>query len=431
MVRALAGRPAVRDVALAVALLAGSVVLSDPNTMIRKAVGAYDGPWPAQLWVWWVAAVLATTAVALRRLVPFAMLAMCVLATATHLLVDARLTLVDLAAAVPLYTIASRHRPRVSGWTLAVLVLLAVGWSIPASLATHEGSGLPDAARTVTEVQPDLADGLPPEPPDVVRIERRSEIATGSVLVLGSVMVAAWAVGSNVRTHRGNVEKLRTRTRDLERERDQQAALATAAERARLSRDLHDVVAHGLSVMVVQAQGGLAALENQPTGTRTALEAIITTGRTSLADMRQTLSRIGQLEDSLHPQPGLAEVPRLVERVRGTGTPVRLRVEGSPVPLSSAVDLAAYRIVQEALTNTVKHAGQGATAEVVVSYQPDDLHLDVTDDGRPGAGTARVGRGLRGMRERATLLGGELRAEPGTDGGFVVQARLPYQDGDR
>ncbi len=238
-------------------------------------------------------------------------------------------------------------------------------------------------------------------------------------------LIAAWALGAWTRSRRAHLAELRARAVDREREREQQAVLAVAAERGRISRELHDVVAHGLSVMVIQAQGGAAALDNRPDDTRAALEAIIKTGRASLADMRRVLATVGEVDDTWHPQPGLAMLPGLLDQVREAGTPVRLRVEGIPVESPSAVDLTAYRIVQEALTNTMKHAGPGAGAEVTVVHTGATLRIMVRDDGSGGGPGDGNGAGLRGMRERVRLLGGRCDAGPGVRGGFVVRAELP------
>ncbi|HWO61901.1 MAG TPA: ATP-binding protein, partial [Umezawaea sp.] len=139
------------------------------------------------------------------------------------------------------------------------------------------------------------------------------------------------------------------------------------------------------------------------------------------------LAAVGAVDDTWHPQPGLSQLTALVAQVRKAGTPVGLRVEGTTVPLPSTVDLSAYRIVQEALTNTMKHAGKGAKAEVVLTYEKAEVGIRVSDDGRGAAGGAGGGNGLRGMRERVKLLGGRLVAEPGPGGGFVVQAALPIR----
>jgi signal transduction histidine kinase len=188
-------------------------------------------------------------------------------------------------------------------------------------------------------------------------------------------------------------------------------------------------------MMVVQAEAGPVAVERDPARAAGAFEAIAATGRQALVEMRRLLGVLrghGDEAPSLAPQPGLAQVPSLVEQVGRAGLRVDLVVEGTEAPLPAGVDLSAYRIVQEALTNVVKHAGPGR-ARVLVRYGPDDLELRVTDEGGgngrppPARADAAHGRGLVGMRERVALFGGELRAGPGPGGGFTVDARLPIR----
>lgn len=255
------------------------------------------------------------------------------------------------------------------------------------------------------------------------------------MLILG----LALAFGDGIRSRRAHLHTLEQRAADLEREQHQRTALATAAERARITRELHDVVAHGMSVMVVQAQGGAAALQRHPDRTADALQNVITTGRASLAEMRRLLgvvSRDTTDDPQLAPQPGLCSLPALVDQVRATGTAVRLSIEGRPVPLPASVDLSAYRITQEALTNTIKHAGPGAAATVRLAFAPDWIEIEVTDDGvgertpmspdgSPAGGSPADGNGLRGIAERVGMLGGEFAVGPGPGGGFRVWVLLP------
>jgi signal transduction histidine kinase len=203
--------------------------------------------------------------------------------------------------------------------------------------------------------------------------------------------------------------------------------LAVAVERGRNSREMHDVVAHSLSVIVIQAQGGAAALDNRPADTQAALEAIVKIGRDCIADMRRVLATVGEVDDAWHPQPGLAQLPTLLTQVRRAGTLVRLHVEGVPAALPSTMDLSANRIVQEALTNTMKHARSGTTADVILSYRDAEVSIEISDDGQGTTGNDGGGNGLRGMHERVKLLGGRLTAEPGSRGGFTVRATLPIK----
>jgi signal transduction histidine kinase len=201
---------------------------------------------------------------------------------------------------------------------------------------------------------------------------------------------------------------------------------AVADERARIARELHDVVAHDVSVMVVQAQGAARVLEGEQPEVRDALAAIETTGREAVDEMRRLLGvlRRSDEEIALAPQPSLAALDELVAGVREAGLPVALEVVGEPVPLPPGVDLSAYRIVQEALTNALKHAGP-ARARVVVRYAADAVELEVSDDGAGIPDAVGTGHGLVGMRERVALYGGDLQAGHRRDGGWALRARLP------
>jgi signal transduction histidine kinase len=240
----------------------------------------------------------------------------------------------------------------------------------------------------------------------------------------------AWLIGDNLRVRRAYTRQLEQRAADLEREREERAALAVSQERARIARELHDVVAHHVSVMVVQASGARRVLENNPAAASDALAAVETAGRTALSEMRRMLEVLRTDEAGVGPQPGLGELERLAAQVREAGLPVELSVEGAPRELPGALDLAAYRIVQEALTNTVKHAGK-ASARVRVRYEPEALTLEVADDGRGAAapllaeGEEGAGHGLIGMRERVALYGGTLEAGPVFPGGYRVLASFP------
>jgi signal transduction histidine kinase len=245
-------------------------------------------------------------------------------------------------------------------------------------------------------------------------------------------LAGAWVLGDRARVQRALAAELQERAVRLERDRDEDARRAVASERARIARELHDVVAHHVSMMVVQAEAGPVAVATEPARAAGAFEAIAATGRQALVEMRRLLGVLrgdGDQAPSLAPQPGLAEVPSLVEQVGRAGLRVELVVEGAEEPLPAGVDLSAYRIVQEALTNAVKHAGPGR-ARVLVRYGEDDLRLRVVDEGRAGGPAppdGRAGVGLVGMRERVHLFGGEFHAGPGPDGGFTVDARLPIR----
>ena len=203
------------------------------------------------------------------------------------------------------------------------------------------------------------------------------------------------------------------------------AEAAIVEERARIARELHDVVAHSISVMVLQARGGRRVLQAEPADAREAFAIIERTGHQALEEMRRLLGmlRASDEELALAPQPSLRHLDGLVEHVREAGLPVELRIEGDAAPLPPGVDVSAYRIVQEALTNTLKHAGP-AHARVVVRYAGDELELEISDDGRAG-GKGGDGHGLVGMSERVAVVGGFLESGRQPDGGFLVRARLP------
>jgi len=413
-----ARRPAVQDTGLAVALLVVGLLVNGMDPEIFPAL-------------WWLATASVVIALALRRRWPVPMLAVCVLAVSTHVAMALPFLMIDLGVLISMYTVATLHRRAFSLLVLAFVLLLATGWTLYCVANVRPEPGVADLFRDVEPLPPlplperHMPRGKP------ITLEKSAWAATlNGLAALGFALIAAWAVGAGTRSHRAYLAGLRARAEELELERDQQAALAVAAERGRISRELHDVVAHGLSVMVIQAQGGAAALDNRPTDTRVALDAIVKTGRDSLADMRRVLAAVGAVDAAWHPQPGLAQLSTLLSQVRDAGTPVRLRVEGEAPTLPSTVDLSAYRIVQEALTNTMKHAGGGAKATVLLSFSPAEVGIEVSDDGRGAAGSSGGGNGLRGMRERARLLGGRLTAEPGPHGGFVVRATLPIRGRD-
>ena len=220
------------------------------------------------------------------------------------------------------------------------------------------------------------------------------------------------------------------RRRRIVRDREFATREAVAAERAAIARELHDVVAHHMSVMVVQAGAARAVSASDPAATAEALRQIEASGRTGLTEMRRLLEVLKAEEDGngRAPQPGLARLSELLDAMRASGLPVEAVVEGSPRPLPPGVDLSAYRIVQEALTNALRHAG-GASARVVVRYDPGAVELEVADDGPgpPEDPEASGGHGLIGMRERVQLFGGELEAGPRPGGGFLLRARLPSE----
>jgi signal transduction histidine kinase len=243
--------------------------------------------------------------------------------------------------------------------------------------------------------------------------------AVARVVFLG----AAWLLGDGIGSRRAYVREIEEKAARLEREHESEARRATAEEQARIARELHDVVAHALSVIVIQAAAADDVFEIDPARVREPIRAIEDAARSALGDLRRVLG-ILQDDTAYQPQPGLATLDTLVEQVRATGLAVSLEIEGAPRPLPAAVDLSAYRIVQEALTNTLKHAG-AEHANVRVRYG-DELGLEVRDDG-VGAGPegSPAGSGLIGMRERAAMLGGTVDAGRAPGGGYIVRARIP------
>ena len=217
-----------------------------------------------------------------------------------------------------------------------------------------------------------------------------------------------------------------------EREREAAARIAVAEERTRIARELHDIVAHAMSVMVLQVGAVRHKLPRALDEDRDALGRVEQAGRTALTEMRRLLGAMRSDDDGaeLGPQPGLEALDSLVEDVTRAGLPVRLHVDGEAFPLPRAIDLSAYRIVQEGLTNALKHA-DASSADVTVRYRPDEVELRVADDGKGPAATNGHGHGLVGIRERVHIYGGEMSAEAAPAGGFVLSARLPVDRDQR
>ena len=236
-------------------------------------------------------------------------------------------------------------------------------------------------------------------------------------VLLGSV----WVAGDALRRRELRADALADRARSLEHERDE----ALAAERARIARELHDVVTHGVSVMVLQAGAARQQLRRDPDRAETLLHSVEEGGREALDELRRFLGLLADHTDGapLTPQPGIDQVEALVERVRATGLPVELAVEGEPRPLPSGIALAAYRVVQEGLTNALKH-GQRPHTRVLIRYAPRMLDLEIVDDGRAAA-VGPPGHGLLGMRERVSLYGGTVSSGPRPERGYELRVRLP------
>ncbi|MEU8569393.1 sensor histidine kinase [Streptomyces pathocidini] len=342
--------------------------------------------------------------VALRRRAPEAMLLLAIVAGAVQLAMNFRINIADLAMLVIVYTVA------------------AVGARWASRLALVGGLAAPALAN----------------------IRWPDDYSTGwqnlvAAFFLTVPFVLAWVLGDSLRTRRAYYAQLEERAARLEKEREAQSKVAVAAERARIARELHDVVAHNVSVMVVQADGAAYVLDTAPDQAKQALETISGTGRQALAEMRRLLGvlRTGEPGDGggeYVPQPDVGQLDDLIEQVRGAGLTVDFRVEGSPRPLPSGVELTAYRIVQEALTNTRKHGGPDVGATVRLTYGEAELDLLVEDDGRgaqqelyEAGGADGLGHGLIGMRERVGMVGGRLDAGPRPGGGFRISAVLPLK----
>jgi signal transduction histidine kinase len=300
-----------------------------------------------------------------------------------------------LAPLVLLYTLAAYRPRRVS--IPGLLVSLAGAWAV---VVVREGSSVGGVNLVLLALV----------------------ISSGTALV-------AWVLGDSMRYRRAYLKALEDRAARLERERGTQAQIAAAAERARIARELHDVIAHNVSVMVVQADGAGYALHAEPERAGQALAAIAQTGRQALTEMRRLLGvlRSGDEQAGLAPVPGLEQIRELIGQARDAGMSVSLTLFGAPRPLSEGAELAAYRVVQESLTNTRKHGGLAAAATVTMTYEPDGLLLQMTDNGLGAAAAPDgIGHGLTGMRERIEMYGGTVQAGPLPAGGYRVTARLPY-----
>jgi signal transduction histidine kinase len=246
----------------------------------------------------------------------------------------------------------------------------------------------------------------------------------GAVLIISISWLAGFAMGRKLE----QASAAQARAERLEREQEAEARAAVAEERARIARELHDVVGHSVSVMTVQASAVRRRLAPDQEQEREALEIVEQTGREALAEMRRLVGVLRRPEEApaLAPQPSLVHLDRLVAQARESGLPVDLRIEGEPTPLPPGVDLTAYRLVQEGLTNAIKHA-RASKADVVVRYGDGKVEVSVTDDGSGDGDGGGGGHGLVGMRERVSVYGGDLEAGPRPEGGYSLRARLPVQ----
>ncbi len=338
-----------------------------------------------------------TLPIAFRRVAPFPVLAVTLGATVLHALQATDSLNSTLGALIALFTVAERYDRRVSG-------LAAIVFALVLGILIADRAGLPQAF--------------------------------GSLVQNLLTVTVAWVLGTWARERRAYIGTVEDRAARAERDREERAERAVVEERQRIARELHDVVAHHVSVIVVQAGAARRALEKRPQDARAAIDAIDTTARLALGDMRRmvgVLGTPGPAGDATEgaarePMPGLDRLGPLLESVRSAGLPVELSIEGERRPLDPGVELSAYRIIQEALTNTLKHAG-GGRARVLVRYEPAALDVRVTDEGgtrsaEPVSALDSGGHGLVGMRERVAVFGGTLEVGP-AGSGFRVAARLP------
>jgi signal transduction histidine kinase len=387
-----ASRLTVRELVIDGAIAVGLAVLSILTLLGGDAEAGQRDPLSITL------LLLESLPLVVRRRWPLAVLLVTGTATVGHvLLADASGVNEGLGSLVALFTVAERLDRRTS-----LLAAAALGLGIASTYVAHGAlpEGLTDLAATL--------------------------------LVLG----LAWGFGDWARTRRLYAGVMEERTRLLEAEREERARRAIQDERDRIARELHDVVTHHVSVVVIQAGAGLRALDGRPDDTRSALKAIDRTARQALGDMRRMIGIVGDGHGSTGdvgeraPLPGLDRIGELLEEIRAAGLPVELSLVGDRRPLDAGVELSAYRIVQEALTNVLKHAA-GARARVELRYEPAALEIDVRDEGGAGprdVGDIHGGRGIIGMRERVAIFGGELEAGS-TPTGFRVVARLPVPTG--
>jgi signal transduction histidine kinase len=334
-------------------------------------------------------ALVHTLAIAWRRRAPLAVLAVCVLTGIGYAATGLPVVGLGPAIVVPVYTVAAELDRRRS---LTGLAAVEAG-ALVAQLLAHNSAGW----------DTDLGNAV--------------------------VLAAAWLLGDQARRRRQEAAAHADRARRLEQAEGELARHAVADERLRIARELHDVVAHSMSVIAVQAGTGRLVIDEDPAAAREALAVIETASRQTLDELRRLLDVLRSDDEAagpLVPTPGLADLDGLVAQVVSAGLPVEVRVEGDRRPLPAGVDLTAFRIVQEALTNVRRHA-RASSAHVVLRYGADRVRIEVTDDGASGKAANGSGHGIAGMRERAALYGGTLDAEPAASGGFRVTASLPYE----
>jgi len=375
-------RDDVLDWALAVAIATGALLQQRSCDCLRDP-----------LWLNVGVILLGSLPLGLRRRQPFIVFIVVGLASLVHVLLGfTNQFLNTFAAVVAVFSVAD-YAP----WPLSVLAGAAVTLTLPVNFAVDWGN--------------------------------QGRVNLSDIPYNYALFGAAWVLGDNLRQRRQRERELVERAERLQLEQDERAQRAVADERARIARDLHDVVAHTVSVIVLHAGAARRIAADQPDRARSALQAIESLGREAAADMRRLVGILRGPSDQAaetEPQPSLARLDRLVDRVRAAGLDVRLHVEGDARTLPPGVDLSAYRIVQEALTNTLRHA-HAEVADVVVRYRTERLELEVSDNGRGIVTAAAGGHGLIGMRERAAIFGGHVEAGPRPGVGFHVRVVLPLE----
>lgn len=333
----------------------------------------------------------------LRRRYPLAVFAASQLVAFVQILLGVELLVADVMLLLAVYNLAARARSYISAGSALVLI----GWLLMA-------------------VMPAMT---------------RDHLSIGDVGVLVAVIVWAWTWGRLVQTRRSYIDSLRERAEQLEREKSAEAAIAASTERTRIAREIHDIVSHSLSVVVVMSDGAARTIDTAPEQAKTAMLGVRDTGRTALADMRRMLGVLRGGEPGSHaPQPGIAQLDRLVEDSVAAGLPVSFAVDNQAGTWETpaSVDLAVFRIVQEALTNARRHAGPDVTrVDVRIRQREDAIEVSITDDGKgpvKGQHGASTGHGMIGMHERIAAHGGTLRTGARPGGGFEVFASLPKED---
>lgn len=345
-------------------------------------------------WLHIVLIVLMSAPLALRRVFPTAVFGIVLGSWVVDRAFDYPESLATLGVVVVFYTIGAELPRRRSSYIGGLSALFVLFWTILGTIVLESVTAVSIATTTIATVTPLL-------------------------------------IGREMFSRRERAEELRQKVADAENEREESARRAVEEERARIARELHDVVAHQMTVMTIQAEGARRIADGADPRVIEALDTIKATGHAALAEMRRVVGLLRETDGvaELAPLPRLNDLSSLIEQVRSAGVSVELTVEGDSRPLADGVELSAFRIIQESLTNAVQHGGPGVSADVAVSYGDDSLDVLVDDDGRGAAAAPSNGggNGLVGMRERVAVLGGSLEAGAKTSGGYRVHASIPYQ----